>query len=453
LIFEAVSDAGVEMYIDDVSWTAFPPATTTNYYCSVTGGTCGTVTTNTVTVAVNAFPTASISPASATICSGTSTTLTASGGGTYLWSSSNGDVTGSTATTITDNPTSNTTYTVTVTNGAGCSATASATVTVNTGVPAPPVAGTNTPSANNSIIVWNWNTVSGATSYRWGTTSSYSSATDNGISVSYTQTGITCNTFYTLYVWAYNACGNSSYTTLTQISSACGLQCGSQVWMTANMNVGTTITVASYPTQQTVSQKWCYGDIPANCTTYGGLYQWATAMNISNTYNTNLSTITLANENCNPCGPTTYGNGVQGICPTGYHIPSDLEWSQYEYCTDVLQTPEDVDPATNTLSYYQTATNFRGSTNPGVGPADKMKVTSSNLPAWDGTNTSGFYALPAGFSVGGTSSSLGSFAGFWLATEIDALTVWSQYLYSSNPQELRANSTKTGGLSVRCLKD
>ena len=184
LIFDAVSDFGIEMYIDDVSWTAIPPTTTTNYYCSVTSG-C-TVTTNTVTVAINALPPASIT-GTTIICSGNSTTLTASGGGTYLWS------TGDNTAAITESPTSNTTYTVTVTNGAGCSATASATVTVNTGVPTPPVAGTNTPSVTQ--IVWNWSTVSGADGYQWDTTSTYPvSGTDVVTSTSYTQTGLTCNT-------------------------------------------------------------------------------------------------------------------------------------------------------------------------------------------------------------------------------------------------------------------
>ena len=172
LIFDAVSDFGIEMYIDDVSWTAIPSTTTTNYYCSVTSG-C-TVTTNTVTVSVNALPPASIT-GTTTICSGNSTTLTASGGGTYLWS------TGDNTAAITESPTSTTTYTVTVTNGAGCSATASATVTVNTGVPTPPVAGTNTPSATQ--IVWNWSTVSGATGYQMGNNNTYpGSATDVGTS-------------------------------------------------------------------------------------------------------------------------------------------------------------------------------------------------------------------------------------------------------------------------------
>ena len=86
-------------------------------------------------------------------------------------------------------------------------------------VPAQPSAGINTPSSTQ--IIWNWSTVSGATGYKWGTSNVYGSATDNGTIASYTQTGLTCNTAYTIYVWAYNSCGNSIATTLTQTSASC----------------------------------------------------------------------------------------------------------------------------------------------------------------------------------------------------------------------------------------
>ncbi|MCS6935648.1 MAG: Ig-like domain-containing protein, partial [Chitinophagales bacterium] len=77
-------------------------------------------------VTVNAVPTASISPATATICFGNSITLTASGGVSYTWSHGLGSGASKTV-----SPTSTTTYTVTVTNASGCTATASRTVTVN----------------------------------------------------------------------------------------------------------------------------------------------------------------------------------------------------------------------------------------------------------------------------------------------------------------------------------
>jgi sugar lactone lactonase YvrE len=63
--------------------------------------------------------------------------------------------------------------------------------------------------------------VSGATGYQWNISDTYPGGGVNVIaSPNYTQTGLTCNTTYTLYVWAYNSCGYS-YTALTQSTSSC----------------------------------------------------------------------------------------------------------------------------------------------------------------------------------------------------------------------------------------
>jgi hypothetical protein len=78
----------------------------------------------------------------------------------------------------------------------------------------PPPAGTHVPSPFQ--IVWNWNTVTDATGYKWNTTNDYGSATDMGTATQKTETGLLCNTDYTRYVWAYSACGNSLPGTLTQ---------------------------------------------------------------------------------------------------------------------------------------------------------------------------------------------------------------------------------------------
>jgi hypothetical protein len=86
-------------------------------------------------------------------------------------------------------------------------------------VPAP-VTGVHVPSQTQ--IVWNWNTVSGATGYKWNTTNIYGSATDLGSVLASTETGLTCNTSYTRYLWAYNASGCvSTAATLTQTTLTC----------------------------------------------------------------------------------------------------------------------------------------------------------------------------------------------------------------------------------------
>lgn len=81
-----------------------------------------------------------------------------------------------------------------------------------------PGTGTHVPSPTQ--IVWNWSTVAGATGYMWSNTNNYATATDIGDTLTKTEIELTCNTSYTRYVWAYNECGNSSTTTLTQTTSS-----------------------------------------------------------------------------------------------------------------------------------------------------------------------------------------------------------------------------------------
>jgi hypothetical protein len=97
----------------------------------------------------------------------------------------------------------------------------------NCPVPQKPTTGTLV--ANSTQIIWHWNTVTDATGYKWNTTNDYASATDMGTVATKTETGLTCNTAYTRYVWAYNSCGNSSVTTMTQTTSYCLFICGSSI--------------------------------------------------------------------------------------------------------------------------------------------------------------------------------------------------------------------------------
>jgi uncharacterized protein (TIGR02145 family) len=126
-----------------------------------------------------------------------------------------------------------------------------------------------------------------------------------------------------------------------------------------------------------------------------------------------------------------------------------LEWSRYEYCIE-----NNIAPAgSTTLATFQTTTGWRGSSTAGVGPGAKMKVTSGNSPAWDGTNTSGFSALPAGYSYSGTSKVMGTLAYFWSATEGNATLAWLRGLTTGDARSSRGNIDKPYGLSVRCLRN
>ena len=85
---------------------------------------------------------------------------------------------------------------------------------------------------------------------------------------------------------------------------------GSQCWMAENMNIGTRIDGANDQTNNSEIEKYCYDDLESNCDTWGGMYQWDETMQYTTT------------------------EGVQSICPTDWHLPSDEEWKQLEGYAD-----------------------------------------------------------------------------------------------------------------------
>ncbi|GAB4137416.1 MAG: hypothetical protein Fur0041_12150 [Bacteroidia bacterium] len=168
------------------------PANTTVYTCTVTSA-AGCSSTATRTVTVNPLPTPAISGV-ITICNGQSTTLTASGGGTYTWS------TGATTAVITVSPANTTVYTCTVTSAAGCSATATRTVTVNP-LPTPTISGVSTICVGQSTTL----TASGGVNYIWS-----KGATTSAITVSPVS-----NAVYTCTVTSAAGCSATASSTVT----------------------------------------------------------------------------------------------------------------------------------------------------------------------------------------------------------------------------------------------
>lgn len=150
------------------------PTGTTNY--TVTGATNGCPNSKTVTVTVNNLP--NVTVPSATICSGATATLTASGAATYSWS------TGSTSASIMDNPSSNTTYTVTGTSSAGCVKTVTASITVGS---APSIVVNSQAICSGSSATLS---ASGVSTYTWNTGSNASNIVVNPTSTTvYTVSG------------------------------------------------------------------------------------------------------------------------------------------------------------------------------------------------------------------------------------------------------------------------
>jgi len=179
---------------------------------------------------------------------------------------------------------------------------------------------------------------------------------------------------------------------------------GTQCWMAQNLNVGTRINGSGDQLDNGIIEKYCYNDLESNCNTYGGLYQWDEAMQ----YVTTL--------------------GVQGICPLGWHLPSDADWI--------------------------TLTTFLGGTSAAGGKMKETGTTHWASPNTGATNSSGFTALPGGYR-----GSYGSFANlmnnafFWTSVEVPTEYAWYRKLFDNAANVYRYYDWKDIGYSGRCLKD
>ena len=202
---------------------------------------------------------------------------------------------------------------------------------------------------------------------------------------------------------------------------------GNQCWLAKNLNTGIRINIGNYQIDNNIIEKYCYGNYISSCNTYGGLYQWDEMMQY------------------NPSDNGTIGT-TQGICPNGWHIPTDAEWA--------------------TLGNFliDNGYGYQGSGND-IGKS--MATTSGwNMSSIAGTvgcdqssnNSSGFTALPGGYcnNYNGTSNNINGLGYWWSATRGQpSYYAWCCFL-NSNYSVLykRKNSIhKANGISVRCIKD
>jgi uncharacterized protein (TIGR02145 family) len=163
---------------------------------------------------------------------------------------------------------------------------------------------------------------------------------------------------------------------------------GTQTWLARNLNYN-------------VSGNKCYDDDLANCTKYGRLYNWATAMALP------------SNCNSNSCASQVSGKH-RGICPTDWHIPNKDEFT-------ALLTA--------------------------AGSTGKLNATNGWNDSGNGTDDYGFSALPGGYGYAdGNFYNVGNFAGWWYAS--------GGVAYSAhNPNGDWNNFYDDDLVSVRCLQD
>jgi uncharacterized protein (TIGR02145 family) len=177
-------------------------------------------------------------------------------------------------------------------------------------------------------------------------------------------------------------------------------------------------------TNNQIIEKYCYQDLEANCDTFGGLFQWAEAIQ----YNNGAS-------NSNSPNPPFLTGYVQGICPTDWHISSISDWC-------LLSTSLSSSTICTRGSDFSTQI------------ANSLKSTQF---WWNssGTNSTGFNALPGGkrdvFSPFFQEKYFG--AGFWVLDEKSSFQAENVSISYYDSTLSRSDDIKRVGYSVRCVKD
>jgi uncharacterized protein (TIGR02145 family) len=183
---------------------------------------------------------------------------------------------------------------------------------------------------------------------------------------------------------------------------------GTQTWMAENLNFNATGST-------------CYNNRPDNCATYGRLYNWSTVMDFASSCNSSN------------CAAQVQPNH-RGICPEGWHVPSDDEWT--------------------------TLVNYAGGESTAAA-ATRLKATNGwiwdswNNTSGNGTDEFGFSALPGGH---GTSSfwDAGKQGFWWSATESNWNYAWYRRIdvdANVSRHVARLIILKDYGYSARCVRD
>lgn len=176
---------------------------------------------------------------------------------------------------------------------------------------------------------------------------------------------------------------------------------GPQIWMAQNLNVKLAGSDSG----------WAYENSPDSARKYGRLYTWAMAMGLSDTCDAKVCS-------------TLVKRPQQGLCPEGWHVPSDAE--------------------------------SRRLTDTSVAPSTSGRSLKSRV-GWtypdDGADSVGFHFLPAGCYTSGTFMSSGTNGGWWSDMERGEGEGWGRFLNVGTPVVYRGTTLKWEPRSVRCLQN
>ena len=204
------------------------------------------------------------------------------------------------------------------------------------------------------------------------------------------------------------------------------VQIGNQVWMAENLRTtryadGTTIPLGS-STSTIKSYRYNPHNSANNVPTYGYLYNWPAVMHGASSSTANPS-------------------GVQGVCPNGWHVPSNAEWTQLTNYVGNQPQYQCNNSGDNIAKALASTTGWNSSTN---------TCAVGNNPSTN--NATGFSALPAG-SYDGSYDDFGYDALFWSASENYDNDPYGRFLSWGSAGVYGFNDDKSYGFSVRCVRD
>lgn len=205
---------------------------------------------------------------------------------------------------------------------------------------------------------------------------------------------------------------------------------GDQVWMSENLKSTMYADKTPVPfvkdsaqwfhfTRESLGYCW-YENVETHGYAYGALYSWPAATRAFN-------------------GISTIEEGVQGICPDGWHLPSDDEWKELEMYLGM--TREEAD-----------AIKWRGSDQ--GGRLKQEGIEHWKKPNSGASNEVGFNALPGGYRHGSAEfKDISETARFWTSTQNGYGYVWYREVDFDRSDVYKDFSGVYRGHSVRCVKD
>jgi uncharacterized protein (TIGR02145 family) len=191
---------------------------------------------------------------------------------------------------------------------------------------------------------------------------------------------------------------------------------GNQMWMAENLRYLPSV-VGPGTGSQTDPYYYVYGydgtvvadaKATSNYSYYGVLYNWPAVMNGATSSTSNPS-------------------GLQGVCPTGWHLPSDAEW--------------------------QELTDYLGGIDVAGGKLKERGTKPWTSPNTGATNETGFTALPGGYRNSAGFGAILEYGYWWSASESSSSNAYNLNLHYTYRGVYRDNITKEMGHSVRCVKD